>query len=189
LQRTIIARTSSAFPVDATTSSRAREAAAAIGSNSALLASSRLTARPNLAIAPPSKGHLDRHLPLPKKKTRPGIMQFYGATIIAMLAVGLTGCGKAPGEKGDQGPPGPPGPEGPRGPAGPPGISSTLRIIRTSCDAANCAAQCTDDEVLLMAYCGSARNSAQFATERSASCRTRNAANSPLIVVCAKSGA
>jgi hypothetical protein len=130
--------------------------------------------------------------PLPEEEhemRRPGVMQLSGATIIAMLAVGLTGCGKASnGEKGDPGPAGPPGAEGPRGPAGPSGISSTLRIIRTSCDAANCAAQCTNDEVLLIAYCGSARNGAQFTTERSASCRTRNAANSPLVVICAKPG-
>jgi hypothetical protein len=147
-------------------------------------------------LSSPSRGKSGLTSPLPEEEhemRRPGVMQFYGATIIAMLAIGLTGCGKTPaGEKGDPGPAGPPGAEGPRGPAGapgPPGISSTLRIIRTSCDAANCAAQCTDDEVLLIAYCGSARNGAQFSGERSASCRTRNAANSPLVVACAKSGA
>jgi hypothetical protein len=42
------------------------------------------------------------------------------------------------------------------------------------------------DEVMLMAYCGIARNAAIFPTERSASCRTRNAANNPLIAACAK---
>jgi hypothetical protein len=37
-----------------------------------------------------------------------------------------------------------------------------------------------------MAYCGAARIAAIFPTERAASCRVRNAANSPLIAACAK---
>jgi hypothetical protein len=109
-------------------------------------------------------------------------------TAIAM-AVGLVGCGQAPvGEKGDTGPPGPKGdagPAGPPGPTGPPGASA-VHTIRASCDASNCAAQCNDDEILLIAYCGPARNAAVFANERSASCRLRNSANSPLVVACAK---
>jgi hypothetical protein len=104
------------------------------------------------------------------------------------------GCGGEPpqGAKGDPGPAGPPGekgeagPPGPVGPAGASGASSAMRIVRSNCDATSCAAQCSDDEVLLTAYCGSARNAATFPTERSASCRVRNAANSPLIAVCAK---
>src|SRR5262249_51131543 len=48
------------------------------------------------------------------------------------------------------------------------------------------AAQCNDDELLLIAYCGSARNAATFPTERSASCRNRNAANNPLVTACIK---
>jgi hypothetical protein len=112
-----------------------------------------------------------------------------GTLIAFMLAIGLAGCGKATqGEKGDPGPAGPPGATGdagPRGPAGPPGAGS-MRIVRASCDATGCTAQCGDDEVLLIAYCGSARNAATFPTERSASCRARNAANSPLVVACGK---
>ena len=61
-----------------------------------------------------------------------------------------------------------------------------MRIVRANCDAANCAAACSDDEVLLVAYCGAARIAAIFPTERSASCRVRNAANNPLIAACAK---
>src|ERR1700731_4360077 len=107
-------------------------------------------------------------------------------TLIAIaLAVGLVGCGKAvQGEKGDPGPAGPPGATGgagPRGPAGPPGASGSMRIVRANCDATSCAAQCADDEVLLIAYCGSTRNAATYPTERSASCRVRNAANNPQI--------
>jgi hypothetical protein len=114
----------------------------------------------------------------------------YRALIAIAVAVSLAGCGKAPeAAKGDPGPAGPPGATGetgPAGPAGPPGASSTVRIVRANCDATSCAAQCNDDEVLLMAYCGAARIAAIFPTERSASCRVRNAANSPLIAACAK---
>ena len=114
----------------------------------------------------------------------------YRALIAIAFAVSLAGCGKGPeAAKGDPGPAGPPGATGetgPAGPAGPPGASSTVRIVRSNCDATSCAALCSDDEVLLMAYCGPARIAAVFPTERAASCRVRNAANSPLIAVCAK---
>jgi hypothetical protein len=110
--------------------------------------------------------------------------------IAITLAISLAGCEKfGQGEKGDPGPPGPPGAKGdagPRGPAGPASASSALRIVRANCDATSCAAQCGDDEVLLIAYCGSARNAATFPTEKSASCRVRNPANNPLIAACAK---
>jgi hypothetical protein len=107
------------------------------------------------------------------------------------LATVLVGCGKATqGEKGDAGPAGPPGAKGdagPRGPAGPPGASGSMRIVRASCDATSCTAQCNDDEVLLTAYCGPTRIVATFPTERSATCRARTPANNPLIAACAKS--
>ncbi|HEY6257297.1 MAG TPA: hypothetical protein VIY51_16055 [Xanthobacteraceae bacterium] len=114
-------------------------------------------------------------------------------TLIAIvLAVGLVGCSKSgqgeQGEKGDPGPAGPPGPKGDAGPPGRPGASGSMHIVRASCDAAGCTAQCTDDEVLLIAYCGATRNPAIFPTERSASCRLRNPTNSPIIAACAKAG-
>jgi hypothetical protein len=91
-------------------------------------------------------------------------MHFYRALVVITLAVCLVGCGEGPqGEKGDPGPGGPPGENGavgPAGPSGPPGISSAVRILRTNCDATNCTAQCSDDEVLLIAYCGPMRNPA-----------------------------
>ncbi len=112
--------------------------------------------------------------------------------VIAFTAT-LAACGKGPdGAKGDPGPAGSPGARGeagPAGPPGPPGASSAVRIVRSNCDAASCAAQCSDDEVLLIAYCGPARNAATFPTERSASCRPRNAANNPLIAACLKATA
>ena len=106
--------------------------------------------------------------------------------VLAALALGLVGCGQGP--QGDTGPAGPPGPKGDAGPRGPAGSNTTpsVRVMRTTCDATACSAQCGDDEVLLIAYCGAARNAATFPTERSASCRTRNAANNPLISACAK---
>jgi hypothetical protein len=109
----------------------------------------------------------------------------------ALFAV-LAGCGNnPPGPKGDSGPAGPVGPAGPKGDPGGPGpaglaAASAIRIIRSNCDATSCAAQCGDDEVMLIAYCGASRNPAAFPTERSASCRLRNPANSPLIAACAK---
>jgi hypothetical protein len=112
-------------------------------------------------------------------------------TLIAItLTFGLMGCGKSSqGEMGPAGPPGATGEVGPRGPAGPPGASGALRIVRANCDATSCAVQCGDDEVLLIAYCGATRIAATFPTERSATCRARTPANSPLIAACAKAPA
>ena len=117
-------------------------------------------------------------------------LQRTSRTLIAItLAIGLLGCGKSPqGEKGDPGPAGPPGAKGdagPRGPAGPP--SGAMRVIRANCDTTSCTAQCNDDEVLLVAYCGATRIAATFPTERSATCRARTPANNPLIAACGKS--
>ncbi len=105
------------------------------------------------------------------------------------LAAALAGCGNnaTQGEKGDPGPAGPAGPKGDSGPRGPAGAAGAgIRIVRSNCDATGCAAQCGDDEVLITAYCGATRNPATFPTERSASCRLRNPANSPLVAACAK---
>jgi hypothetical protein len=117
-------------------------------------------------------------------------MQMRRAMIAVILAVSLVACGQPP-KKGDPGPPGArgeAGPTGPAGPAGPPGVSSATRIVRSICDATTCAVQCNDDEILLVAFCGAARNGPIFSTERSASCRLRNAANSPIIGACVKMG-
>jgi hypothetical protein len=107
------------------------------------------------------------------------------SVIVITLAASLMGCGKSSqGEKGDPGPPGPAGAKGDVGPRGPAG--GAMRVVRVSCDATSCAAQCGDDEVLLIAYCGATRLAATFPTERSASCRARTPANNPLIAACAK---
>ncbi len=110
--------------------------------------------------------------------------------IAITLAVGLVGCGKSSqGEQGEAGPAGPPGPKGDAGPRGPAGPSGAMRVVRANCDAASCTAQWGDDEVLLVAYCGATRIAATFPTERSATCRARTPANSPLIAACAKAPA
>jgi hypothetical protein len=104
--------------------------------------------------------------------------------LIAMaLAGAMMGCGQGQGPKGDPGPPGPPGPKGDPGPPGPP---FGIRIVRSNCDASNCSVQCAEDEMLLTAYCGARRNAAVIPTERSATCRSPVAANSPLVAACVK---
>ena len=140
------------------------------------------------------------------KTWRETSMQLFRILRAALLTAGLTACGQAqPGPQGEPGPPGPPGERGevgPPGPAGPSGTqgargeagsaagqgaSSPLRIVRASCNATTCAAQCDEDEIVLIAYCGTARNPVVYPTERSASCRARTAGNNPLVVACVKS--
>jgi hypothetical protein len=58
---------------------------------------------------------------------------------------------------GDVGPSGPPGPKGDPGPEGPP---FGIRVLRSNCDESRCMIQCSDDEMLLSAYCGTRRNTA-----------------------------
>ena len=73
--------------------------------------------------------------------------------------------------------------------SGSPGTASPtlLRIVRATCDATGCIAQGSEDEELFIAYCGAARNSAIYPTQRSASCCARTAANSPIVATCIKS--
>ena len=131
-----------------------------------------------------------------------GSVRLLRILIAVTLVAGLAGCGQAPpGPKGDAGPLGPPGPRGeagPAGPAGPPGPpgpagpagptgAAGIRVVRSVCDATSCSAQCNEDETLITAYCGPTRNPAVFPTERSATCRSRAAANNPLVAACVKS--
>src|SRR6516162_317724 len=92
----------------------------------------------------------------------------------------------ASGGAGPRGPQGPAAPAGSPGQAGPPGQSG-LRISSPPCDATNCTARCNPDEVLWIAYCGSARNAAEYPNDGSATCRSRAPANNPLVVACVKS--
>src|SRR3984893_5928396 len=124
-----------------------------------------------------------------------------GWSVISLLVLPLAACGKpTEGPRGDAGPPGPvgaqgeQGPAGPQGPPGPPGpagpstVSGGGHVVRTTCSAASCVAECEADEILISAWCGAARNPTNFPTERSATCRGgRGAGNNPLIAFCAKS--
>ena len=120
--------------------------------------------------------------------------------LVVALTTSLTACGQGP--KGDpcpQGPavpkgdPGARGPAGPAGPAGPPGPqgsqgppSPTVRMVRSTClTSGNCAIGCRENEVLVMAYCGPARNPATFVGERQATCGVEaTTANAPAVAVC-----
>ena len=119
--------------------------------------------------------------------------------LAALMAAALASCGQGPkGDPGPQGPAGPQGVPGPRGPEGPPGPqgpqgprgeqglpSPSVRVLRADCLGGNCTVRCRDDEVLVTAYCGPARNAATFLGERAASCGVEsNPANAPLVAVC-----
>jgi hypothetical protein len=128
-------------------------------------------------------------------------MRIYHWALTFVFVATLAACGQpAQGPKGDPGPPGPtgaqgePGPVGPQGPPGelaPAGAQAavhSVRILRTTCSAASCIAECAEDEIVITAWCGVARNTTNFLTERSATCRGgRGPGNNPLIAVCAKS--
>jgi hypothetical protein len=125
------------------------------------------------------------------------------------LSVCVVSCGEGPkgdpgatgpaGEKGEPGPagpagpagpPGPPGPQGAEGPAGAPGAAAisgegTVRVMRSNCEAAACRAECGQNEVLVIAYCGPRRSPVTLVNERTATC-PRGAATSPLVAVCAR---
>jgi hypothetical protein len=88
------------------------------------------------------------------------------------------------GPKGPMGDKGPLGPKGPRGDPGPSSPASGIRIVRSNCDETTCAVQCSENEMLLTAYCGPKRNPAIIPAERTTACR--NPANSPLVAVCAQ---
>jgi hypothetical protein len=106
----------------------------------------------------------------------------------ALILIGLTGSMITWGQglKGPMGDRGPPGPKGPAGDPGPPSAASSVRIIRSNCDATSCRVQCSEREMLLTAYCGPKGNTAIIPTERTATCRAAIPANSPLVAVCAQ---
>jgi len=127
-------------------------------------------------------------------------MRFGSFVAVLAISAGLAACGGSPpqGAQGPQGPPGPQGeqgaagprgaqgPQGPPGPPGSPGRSATVRIIRHSCGDGACTAQCERNEVLVTAYCGTTRRTAEYLTESTASCGVvPTAGDSPLVAVCA----
>ena len=110
-------------------------------------------------------------------------MYVVGMLIIIAVAGSLIIWGQS--SKGPMGDQGPPGPKGPLGDAGPPSTTSGIRIVRSNCDETTCLVQCSENEMLLTAYCGPKRNAAIIPTERAATCRNPMPVNSPLIAVCA----
>jgi hypothetical protein len=103
-------------------------------------------------------------------------------TIIAVAGSLIIWGQSSKGPMGDQGPP---GPKGPQGDAGPPSTTSGIRIVSSNCDETTCRVQCSENEMLLTAYCGAKRNPAIIPTERAATCRNPMPVNSPLVAVCA----
>jgi hypothetical protein len=103
-------------------------------------------------------------------------------TIIAVAGSLIIWGQSSKGPMGDQGPP---GPKGPQGDAGPPSTTSGIRIVRSNCDETTCRVQCSENEMLLTAYCGPKRNPAIIPTERAATCHNPMPVNSPLVAVCA----
>jgi hypothetical protein len=61
-----------------------------------------------------------------------------------------------------------------------------VRVVRSTClTSGNCAIGCRENEVLVMAYCGPARNPATFVGERQATCGVEaTTANAPAVAVC-----
>jgi hypothetical protein len=108
--------------------------------------------------------------------------------LVALIAIASATAMISPrhGPQGLKGLPGPPGPQGARGDRGPLGAASGLRFLRAKCDETSCSVKCSDDEMLLTAYCGAKRNAAIIPTERSATCRTPVPANSPILAACVK---
>lgn len=84
------------------------------------------------------------------------------------------------GQTGPQGERGPVGPAGPRGPAG----ESGVRVLRANCTAGACTVECTDDELLLSAYCSPNRAPAVYPTELSAQCRAQGGRKVEVVAAC-----
>jgi hypothetical protein len=131
------------------------------------------------ALATLCGGIMESFVPMRRRAVSIGI---FGMLITIALAGLLMTWDGPKGSTGDQGPA---GPKGPTGDPGPPGQESDLRIIRSNCDQTSCTAQCGENEMLVTAYCGPKRNAAIIPTDRTATCRTRVPANSPLVAVCA----
>ena len=113
-------------------------------------------------------------------------MRIRDVAILCAVALSLGACGQQS-QGGQQGEKGDPGPPGPAGPAGPPGPAAAVRLVRSACNTTECTAQCEANEILVTAWCGTARNPTNFPTDRSATCRGRGAANNSIVAVCAKS--
>jgi hypothetical protein len=98
---------------------------------------------------------------------------------------GDTGPGGAPGPQGETGPA---GPQGSQGIAGPVGASSLFRLVRSPCTSPlACTVTCREDEIVIVAYCGTKRAAPSYLTEQTVSCGINpDTTGGPLVVVCGK---
>jgi len=123
------------------------------------------------------------------------------AVLAGVLSFTLAGCFEGSqglqGPKGDTGPQGDPGPQGAAGPAGPQGLqgiqgpagaSSQFRLVRSPCKSSlSCEVTCREDEVVIIAYCGTKRTVPNYLSEQTVSCGINpDTTAGPLVVVCAK---
>lgn len=128
-------------------------------------------------------------------------MRTAGIILAIAMAATLASCGQPTsgpqGPKGDAGPKGDTGLQGEVGPAGPqgqqgipgaPGASSQFRLVRSPCTSSfACDATCRDDEIVIVAFCGTKRAAPSYLTERSVSCGINpDTTGGPLVVICAK---
>jgi hypothetical protein len=88
---------------------------------------------------------------------------------------------------GERGPPGPPGPAGPVGPRGAQGEAG-IRVIRPDCPTGTCSLECNEDEILLIAHCGSGRLPTVYQSERVALCRSSVRGKVDVVAACVKAG-
>jgi hypothetical protein len=118
-------------------------------------------------------------------RAAPPLKAVYAFGMLSIIVVAGSLIIWSTGLKGPVGVQGPPGPKGPPGDAGPPSTTSGIRIVRSACDETTCRVQCSENEMLLTAYCGPNRNPAIIPTERAATCRSPVPVNNPLVAVCA----
>jgi Collagen triple helix repeat (20 copies) len=134
---------------------------------------------------------------------RPGIDRVRISDIVLAVAISaiIGGCNQPTpgpqGPEGDAGPkgntglqgnPGSIGPPGPQGPPGAPGYSSLFRLVRAPCTtASDCTVSCRDDEIIIIAFCGSKRSQATYLTETIVWCGLHpDTRSGQLVAVCGK---
>src|ERR1700690_2471210 len=128
-------------------------------------------------------------------------MRIASAILAIAIAAVLASCGQPTqgpqGPKGDTGAKGDPGPQGGSGPAGPQGMqgnpgpagaSSAFRLVRSPCTSSlACSVTCREDEIVIIAFCGTKRAAPNYLTENAVSCGINpDTTGGPLVAVCAK---
>ncbi len=101
---------------------------------------------------------------------------------------GSKGDQGAKGDTGLQGEAGPIGPLGSQGTLGPLGYSSQFRLARATCtNPTDCQVVCSEDEIVILAFCGRRRGAPTYLTERHVYCGLNpNTSDGLIIAVCGK---